>query len=259
MKNIFHGYDIRLCFLIIWANFTIWMWSGCCVFSTFGPILSWIWCKLLFPLHLGQFLPWEWCHDHDVSGLCFLSIWGLFPMDMIYCKAVFSVLYIWQNFTMGMMSGGCVFCPYEVFFPWKWWHKTVFSDNMGQFYHGNDVRVLFSVPLMNFFVMNTISDCVFSTFWLNFILGMMSGGLFFCPYKEFFPWIWCKAVFSKHMGPFYHGNDVRGLCFCPYEEFFSWIWYKILFSGNLGQFYHGNDVRGLCFLSIWGMFTIDMM
>jgi hypothetical protein len=57
-----------------------------------------------------------------------------------YDKKMF-FLAIWANFSMGMMSGGCVFCPYEDFFPWIH-YKTMFSGNLGLFFYSNDVRGL---------------------------------------------------------------------------------------------------------------------
>jgi hypothetical protein len=90
MGTFFHGYDIRLCFLAIWPNFTMVKVSG---------------------------------------RLCFLSLWGIFSMDM--------------------MSGSCVFCPYGGMFSWIC-YKTVFSVDLGQFYHGNNVRGLcFFVPFFH--------------------------------------------------------------------------------------------------------------
>ncbi len=100
-------------------------------------------------------------------------------------------LYIWADFTMGMVSGGCVFCPNEVFFP------------------GNDVRgTVFSVPMRNFF---HGYDVVFRYIWANFTKEMMSVGCVLCLYGEFFHGY--DVRLSKHLDQFYHGNDVRGLCF----------------------------------------------
>ncbi len=197
MRYVSHGNDVRLCFQYIWENSTMGMWSGGCVFCPYEVFFPWIWCKAVFSVHLGKFY-----HGNVVRGLCFLSIWGLFSMDMIYdCVfSTFGPILPWE------CGQGAVFSVHMgSFFPWIW-YKTVFSGNLGQFYHGNDFRGL-----------------GFLAIWANFTMVMMSGGCVFC------------------------------------GGFFSWIWYKTVFSGNLGQFCFSNDVRGLCFLSPRGIFSMDMI
>ncbi len=113
--------------------------------------------------------------------------------------------YIWANFTMGIMSGGCVFCP------------------NGDFFHRYDIRLCFLA------------------IWANFTMGMMSGHCVFSPYGEPFLWIWYETVFSGHLGQFYWGNDVRGLCFLSMWGLFPWIWYKNCVFWQFVNFYLGCD------------------
>ncbi len=180
------------------------------------------------------------------------------------------------------------------FFIRAWiWHKTVFSGNSAQFYHGNGVRrAVFSVHIRNFFHGYDVRLC-FQNIWANFNMGMMSVGCVFCPYGGMFsmdmiwdcvfstfgtilPWEWCQgAVFSVPMGSFFHGYDI-GLCFWQFEtilpwewcqgtvffvpmgSFFSWIWYRTVFLAIWVNF-TTKLCQGAVFLSIWGIFSMDMM